>query len=59
MLHIRFRYKDAFTNGDWSEQECYVSSVEQCKKIYGLDNGDCEYEIIEVEEVNTKGKRGI
>lgn len=25
-------------------------SVEECKRIYGLDNGDVEYEILEVKE---------
>ena len=25
--------------------------VEECKRIYGLDNGDVEYEILEVKEV--------
>ncbi len=59
MLHITFEYSDAFTNGGWIRQECYVESVEQCKRIYGLDNGDCEYRIISVENVNTKGRKGI
>ena len=47
-LHIKFRYKDRFTNGRWAEQECVCSSVSECKKIYGL-GVDCEYEIISVE----------
>lgn len=50
MLKIKFEYKDNFTNGKWSKQECVVSSVEECKKIYGL-GVDCEYRIISVEEV--------
>lgn len=51
MLHIKFRYADAMSNWEWRNQECTVSSVEECKRIYGLDNGDVEYEIISVEEV--------
>lgn len=50
MLHITFRYRDAMSNWEWREQSCTVSSVEECKKIYGLGI-DCEYEIISVEEV--------
>lgn len=49
MLHIRFRYKDEYSNGNWNEQECIVSSVKECKELYGLY--DCEYEIIEIKEV--------
>lgn len=51
MLHIKFEYMDAYSNGKWNRQECYVSSVAECKKIYGLDAGDCEYRIVSVEEV--------
>jgi hypothetical protein len=50
MLHIKFKYKDIYTNGEWREQECIVSSVRECKELYGL-GVDCEYEIISVEEV--------
>lgn len=50
MLHIIFKYKDAYTNGNWNIQECCVSSVEECKRIYGL-GVDCEYEIIKVEKI--------
>ncbi len=50
MVHIEFEYKDRYTNGKWNKQECTVSSVEECKKIYGLGI-DCEYRIIKVEEV--------
>lgn len=51
MLHIKFEYMDAYSNGKWNKQECYVSSIAECKKIYGLDAGDCEYRIISVKEV--------
>lgn len=50
MLHIKFIYKDEYSNGKWNEQECYVESLEQCKKIYGL-GVDCEYAIISIERV--------
>lgn len=51
MFNIKFEYKDEYTHGKWSKQECVVSSVEECKKIYGL-GVDCEYRIISVDEVN-------
>ena len=50
MLNITFKYTDALSNWEWRTQHCRVSSVEDCKKIYGLDEGDCEYEILSVEE---------
>ena len=50
MVNIEFEYKDKYTNGRWNKQSCTVSSVEECKKIYGL-GVDCEYRIISVEEV--------
>ena len=50
MLHIVFEYQDHYTNGRWNRQECTVSSVKECKKIYGL-GVDCDYRIISVEEV--------
>ena len=50
MLEIKFEYRDKYTNGRWNEQSCIVSSVEECKRIYGL-GVDCEYKIISVEEV--------
>lgn len=49
MVHIKFRYKDQYTRGDWSYQECVVRSVEECISIYGLN--EIEYEILSVEEI--------
>lgn len=49
MLKIKFKYRDQYTNGNWNEQSCVVSSVAECKRIYGLGI-DCDYEIISVEE---------
>ena len=51
MLSITFRYADAMSNWEWRTQHCVVPSIEECKRIYGLDNGDVEYEILEVKEV--------
>ena len=48
MLNIKFRYRDQMSGWEWREQQCTVSSVEECKRIYGLGI-DCEYEIISVE----------
>ena len=50
MLHIVFEYADEMSKWEWRRQECTVSSVEQCKKLYGLGI-DCEYRIISIEEV--------
>jgi hypothetical protein len=50
MFKIKFEYRDEYSHGKWNEQECQVSSVEECKRIYGLGI-DCEYRIISVEEV--------
>ena len=50
MFKIKFEYRDESSRGKWNTQECLVSSVEECKKIYGL-GVDCEYRIISVEEV--------
>ena len=49
MLHIIFEYADEFSNWEWRGQECWVSSVEECIKIYGLGI-DCNYRIISVEK---------
>ena len=50
MLSITFRYADAMSNWEWRTQSCTVSSIEECKRIYGL-GVDCEYNIISIEEV--------
>lgn len=51
MLRIEFEYADALSKWETRKQSCVVSSVEECKRIYGLDNGDVEYRIISVKEV--------
>ena len=49
MVKITFRYKDAYSNWEWRVQHCTVSSIEECIRIYGLD--DCEHEILEMETI--------
>ena len=50
MLEIEFEYCDKYTNGKWNKQSCIVSSVKECKEIYGLGI-DCDYRIISVKEI--------
>lgn len=50
MVKVKFEYRDEWSNDEWREQECVVSSVQECKRIYGLGI-DCEYRILSVEEV--------
>lgn len=49
MKRIVFEYRDEYSHGEWIKQECTVRSVEECKKIYDLD--ECEYRILEIEEI--------
>lgn len=51
MKHIVFEYKDRYTHGEWHTQECYVESVRECIRVYGLGI-DCDYRIISVEDVH-------
>ena len=51
MLRIKFRYADAMSGWKWREQECIVSSVAECIKLYGLGI-DCDYEIDSIEELD-------
>ena len=53
MLHIKFKYADALSNWEWREQECIISSIKECKRIYGLGI-DCKYKIISVEKIVSK-----
>ena len=52
MVEITFRYKDAMSNWEWRTQHCIVESIAECIRIYGLDESDVEYEILEVKEIN-------
>lgn len=50
MVRVKFEYRDEFCrDGKFHKQECIVRSVEECKKLYGLDQ--CEHRILEVKEV--------
>lgn len=51
MKEITFRYSDSMSNHEWRKQCCTMSSIEECIRIYGLDEPDVEYEILEVKEV--------
>jgi len=54
MVRVVFQYRDEMSKGEWEEQECIVSSVKECKEIYGLDGSDptlLEYKIIKVEKL--------
>ena len=50
MIRVKFEYKDAMSNWEWKRQECVVSSLEECKRIYGLGI-DCDYRILSVEKL--------
>ena len=50
MLLIKFKYRDQMSNWEWRHQECICTSVEECKKFYGL-GVDCDYKILSVEEL--------
>jgi hypothetical protein len=50
VLHIVFKYRDVMSHGEWRTQECVVSSVKECKELYGL-GVDCDYIILSVEEI--------
>lgn len=54
MVHIKFRYRDSYSDWEWRNQECTVESVAECIKIYGLDESDVDYEIVEVKRLNEK-----
>lgn len=51
MYNIKFEYRDKYSKGEWREQQCTVSSVEECKRIYGL-GVDCDYIILSVKKAN-------
>ena len=55
-MNVKFKYKDIFTKGkEWSYQECEVSSVAECLRIYGLETDDTvAYELLSVDGQLTK-----
>lgn len=50
MYKIEFEYQDKYTIGEWHQQMCVMSSVQECINWYGLGK-DCEYRILSVEEI--------
>ena len=50
MKKITFRYRDSYSNREWRTQHCIVPSVDECIKIYGLDDNSVDYEILEIED---------
>ena len=50
MLSITFKYKDYLSKGKWKIQHCTVESINECIRIYGLDEDDVEWELISAEE---------
>ena len=55
MKRITFRFKDTASYGEWRIQRCTVESVEECKRIYGLDTDPTiyEYEIVEIKDAGS------
>lgn len=51
MVKVTFEFADDMSNWEWVKQSCIVSSIEECKRIYGLGI-DCDYRIISVEELD-------
>ena len=37
---------------EWRIQHCTVESIEECIRIYGLDDPDVDFEIIEIKDNN-------
>lgn len=50
MVKVTFEYRDELSNYEWRRQVCITSSVQECKKLYGL-GVDCDYRIISVEKL--------
>lgn len=50
MLRIKFEYRDEMSGSEWRAQECVVSSLQECKKMYGLGI-DCDYRIVSIEKI--------
>ena len=54
MKKIRFEYADALSHWEWKTQECIVESIEECIRIYGLNDGNVDYHILSVEDINNE-----
>lgn len=51
MYKIVFEYADSYSNWQWRRQECIMSSLQECIKVYGLGY-DCDYRIISMEKLD-------
>lgn len=51
MYKITFEYADKYSDWEWRQQTCTMSSVQECIKVYGLGI-DCDYRIISVEPID-------
>ena len=51
MVKITFEYADAMSNWQWRKQVCFMESIKECIKLYGL-GVDCNYRILKVEKVD-------
>lgn len=58
MLKVKFKYRDRKSNWQWREQECIVSSIDECIKIYGLGI-DCDYKILSVTDSNGQPLKNV
>ena len=38
MLKIKFQYRDDYSYPNWNEQECVVSSLQECKEFIWTRN---------------------
>jgi hypothetical protein len=51
MLNITFKFRDGYCTPDhWITRHCTVESVEECIKIYKLEESDVEYIITDIQE---------
>ncbi len=55
MVKIIFEYRDSLSKWKWKRQVCVVSSITDCKKIYGLGT-KCDYKIISIENLDEEEK---
>ena len=56
MYRIVFEYADSYSNWQWRRQECIMSSLQECIKVYGLGY-DCDYRIISMEKLDDSDEK--
>ena len=54
MKRITFKFKDRYTNGKWITQHCTVETLDKMIQIYGLNEDDVEWELVEIEELKNE-----